>query len=139
MDAELRKILNEAMAKGSVIDIIIRRIMQQRNLSQSEVSQAIELPPSTFHDWTYGRMPRAPGKLLALSKFFNISFEYLVFGEDDDQAEIKDRIAKLEMENAMFKLEGVSQMNMFDTPEDGLKRIQEMKDTYFNKFGIHID
>lgn len=125
--------------KNVVIDIIIRKIIQRKDLNQSVVAKAVGMAPSTFHDWTYGRVPRDLSTVYKLAKFFGVSFEYLVFGEAEDQVELRERLSRLEMENAMMRLERENQMNLFETEADGVKRIQELKEQYFKKFGKRID
>lgn len=118
------------------IDIVLRRLIEKKDLKQSEVARAIGMAQSTFHDWTYGRIPRDLKTVKKLAEFFNVSFEYMVFGTKQDQDHLKERCERLEFENAMIKLQAQKQLDIFESPEQGKKRILEMKEAFKAKFGV---
>jgi transcriptional regulator with XRE-family HTH domain len=130
--------MEEITGDKVAIDAVLRRLIEERDLKQTEIAKAINMAQSTLHDWTYGRAPRDLESVKALANYFNVSFEYLVFGTKQDQDELKKKIERLEFENAMIKLESENQMNLFESPEEGKKRIEEMQKAYYEKFGVKI-
>lgn len=120
------------------IDIVLRRLIEAKDLKQTDIARAIGMAQSTFHDWTYGRIPRDLKTVKKLANYFGVSFEYMVFGIKQDQDELKNRVDKLELENAMIKLETQSQLNLFENQAQAKIRIDKLKQTYYEKFGERI-
>ena len=57
--------------------------MQDRSISSRVLAQATSVPQSTISAMCTGRSSQKPEHLYSLSKFFGVSIEYLLFGEDD--------------------------------------------------------
>lgn len=124
----------ENNGRAVVIDFVLRKLTERKGLRQCEVARAVELPQSTFHDWTYGRVPRDLGAVKKIADYFGVDFEYLIFGDKDDQMELKAKMRKLEYENAMLKLENENQLNMFESKEEALARIEQFRIEIENNF-----
>jgi transcriptional regulator with XRE-family HTH domain len=59
--------------------------MQERGITPKALSAATGIPTSTLSEWTAGRDPRLGQPLLKLARFFGVSIEYLVTGEESVQ------------------------------------------------------
>lgn len=113
--------------KVVVIDLVLRKLTEKKNLKQCEVAEKVGIPPSTFHDWTYGRVPRDLTAVKKIAEFFKVDFEYLIFGGKDEQEDMRLKIEKLEYENAILKLENENQLSLFESKEDAMERIENFK------------
>lgn len=105
---------------------VLKRLLEKKEMRQSDLANAVGLPQSTFHDWVNGRSPRDLGFVKKIADFFNVTFEYMIFGTKTDQEKMGAYIRKLEFENAMLKLEQDKQLNIFETKEQALERIQSL-------------
>lgn len=59
----------------------LRRLMDERRIRLSHLSQEIEIPKSTVHSWMYGGNPRDLIALKQLADYFSLSVDELCFGE----------------------------------------------------------
>lgn len=60
----------------------IKNIMSQRGLSAYKVTQILGISNSAFTDWSKGKARPNVETLAKLSNLFNVSLDYLVFGEE---------------------------------------------------------
>ena len=107
---------------------VLKRLLSRKEMKQSELANAVGLPQSTFHDWVNGRKPRELTFVKKIADFFNVTFEYMIFGTKTDQEKMAAYIRKLEFENAMLKLEQNKQLNIFESKEEAMQRIQNLID-----------
>lgn len=113
---------------------VLKRLLEKKEMRQSDLANAVGLPQSTFHDWVNGRSPRDLVFVRKIAEFFNVTFEYMVFGTKTDQEKMAAYVRKLEFENAMLKLEQNKQLNIFETKEEAMERIQKLMDEINNNF-----
>jgi len=107
---------------------VLKRLLDKKEMRQSDLANAVGLPQSTFHDWVNGRSPRDLSFVKKISQFFNVTFEYMIFGTKTDQEKMAAYVRKLEFENAMLKLEQNKQLNIFESKEEAIARIQKLMD-----------
>lgn len=69
--------------KKAKLDKTLQKLMHDRGVSTRVLAKASGVPQSTISAMCAGRSSQKPENLLALSKFFGVSLEYLLFGEDD--------------------------------------------------------
>lgn len=60
----------------------LNELMKSKPISSRALSKATGVPQSTLSHLLSGRSSQKPEYLLALAKFFGVSLEYLIFGED---------------------------------------------------------
>lgn len=58
--------------------------MRLRGLTLKVVSQATGIPSSTLSEWTANRAPVLGPDVLKLARFFGVSIEYLVTGQEPE-------------------------------------------------------
>lgn len=114
--------------------IVLKRLLEKKDLKQSDVAKHVGLPQSTFHDWMTGRSPRDLGFVKKIADYFDVEFEYMVFGNKEDRELEKAYRRKLEFENALLKLERDNQMGLFESKEDAIKRIKALKKRVDDQF-----
>lgn len=71
------------------LDTIGKRIayqMKQKGISQKELSNVFEVPPSAISMILSGKRNINIKKLAILSKLLEVSTDYLIFGEDEQNA-----------------------------------------------------
>ena len=59
---------------------IFEKLMNEENLSISEVARRIGCSPSSLTDWRAGRSAPKTDKLYQMAKLFGVSMEYLLTG-----------------------------------------------------------
>jgi len=57
--------------------INLKKLMESRNITMSELSRQTNIPKQTIHNWLCGSQPKDVKRLLKLSNFFNVSIESL--------------------------------------------------------------
>ncbi|MBT8187831.1 MAG: helix-turn-helix transcriptional regulator [Croceitalea sp.] len=106
---------------------VLQRLLEKHDMKQIDVAQAIGMPQSTFHDWITGRSPRDLCVVKKIADYFGVEFEFMIFGTKTDQEKMQAYIRKLEFDNAIMRLEGQNQLNLFESKEDAIKRINMLK------------
>lgn len=87
------------------LDIVIKRLMAELKLNLQQLAEGSGVPYTTLYDWTNGVIPNNPDQLRKLKNYFNqklpnrVTVDYLLFGNDQDQEELKKKIAELEKRN----------------------------------------
>ena len=61
----------------------LKRLMKERGITSRTVSQATGIPTSTLSEWTAGREPKLGPPVVKLARFFGVSLECLVTGEEE--------------------------------------------------------
>jgi transcriptional regulator with XRE-family HTH domain len=74
----------------------LKRLMKERGVSARVLSQATGIPASTISEWSGGREPKLSEPAVRLSRFFGVTLEYLVTGQDSAETVINDVIHQLE-------------------------------------------
>lgn len=70
--------------KANCLLEMVAELMDERKISMADIQKATGIPWATLHDWLVaGRVQTLDGNMLALSKFFNCSINYLAFGIGD--------------------------------------------------------
>lgn len=66
---------------------IILEIMSERKLTDAQIVRDTGISWGTWYSWVTGEVkaPLLNGNLLALSKYFNVSINYLAFGVGDSE------------------------------------------------------
>lgn len=72
------------------LDKILSKLLQDHGLSARELARQTGLPQSTLNNYLSGRGPTKPEQILAIAKYFNVSMELLLFGEDDRPPTLND-------------------------------------------------
>jgi transcriptional regulator with XRE-family HTH domain len=111
MDAD-----NKSMAK---FHETLRALMTDRGVSASVVSQATGIPKSSLSEWLSGRIPKFDEALVRLARFFGVSVEHLLTGEEPEVALVHDILEQAE--------------EMFTTVHHGVYRLRVEK--YVGKKG----
>jgi transcriptional regulator with XRE-family HTH domain len=63
--------------------------MRQKPVSARALSKATGVPQSTVSHLLSGRSSQKPEHLLALARYFGVSLEYLIFGEDQQANQLE--------------------------------------------------
>lgn len=72
------------------LDKILSKLLQEHGISARELARQTGLPQSTLNNYLSGRGPTKPEQILAIAKYFNVSMELLLFGEDDRPPTLND-------------------------------------------------
>ena len=65
------------------LDAVLKQLIADKGVSAREVSRACGIPQSTMNNFMSGRGPHRPEQVHALAKYFGVSMEKILFGEDD--------------------------------------------------------
>lgn len=72
------------------LDKILEKLLKEHNISARELARQVGIPQSTLNNYLSGRGPTKPEQILAIAKYFNVSMELLLFGEDDRPPTLND-------------------------------------------------
>lgn len=62
---------------------IIKELRESQDMSQYELARALQLSQSAIAKWELGKTEPTASALIALSKFFDVSTDYLLELEDE--------------------------------------------------------
>ena len=69
---------------------MLSQLIKEKGVSAREVARTCEIPQSTLNNYLAGRDPQKPEHLLALSKYFKVSIEFLLSGSDERRPTLED-------------------------------------------------
>ena len=98
----------------------INRLIESKELKQTDICKALDIPNSTLNDWTAGVRPISHWRRVQLAKFFGLSSSDSLFTNEgdftaDEIKALKDEINRLEMRN--YYLENQMILPCFDVGE----------------------
>jgi transcriptional regulator with XRE-family HTH domain len=66
--------------------------MKQREITTKQLAADVGIPEGTLKTWLAGSAPRSLADVRRVAQFLNVSFEFIVFGEEfNDSHESKNR------------------------------------------------
>lgn len=71
-------------------------LLEQKGLTKSELSRALSLPEQTVRNWFGRESLPAVDVAVKVAKFFNVSAEYLVDGEENCEKSVRREPSALE-------------------------------------------
>ena len=72
------------------LDRTLGQLLKDNNISARELARQTGIPQSTLNNFLSGRGPHKPEQILAIAKYFSVSMELLLFGEDDRPPTLSD-------------------------------------------------
>ena len=57
--------------------------MHEHDLTAAQLARATKIAPQTINNWLSGQEPRGLGQLKAVSDYFDVSVDYLVYGKEE--------------------------------------------------------
>lgn len=70
------------MKREIQIHAVLRRLLDQRGLTTTQVAKATKVPNSTLSTWLLPKAkPKDPNHLAAVADFFGTTIDFLLFGE----------------------------------------------------------
>lgn len=76
--------------KKAKLDKVLKALMKARGVKASDLSKSTGVPAATLSSLLNGGQTQKPEHLLALSQYFKVSIEFLLFGEDDRRPTLDD-------------------------------------------------
>jgi transcriptional regulator with XRE-family HTH domain len=61
---------------------VLRKLMKQRDLTTKQLAEDVCIPEGTLKTWLAGSAPRSLTDVRRVAQFLNVSFEFLIFGEE---------------------------------------------------------
>ena len=92
------------MVKKSKLADRLSALMRHKAISARALSKATGVPQSTLSHLLSGRSSQKPEHLLAISQFFGISMESLIFGEDAAQVSSLESVLTEEVFSGWIKV-----------------------------------
>jgi len=76
---------------------VLKSLMKERGVTTKLLSAATGVPASTISEWLNSdREPKLNGNLLNVARFFGVSLERLITGEDPEMSLMRDLVENLE-------------------------------------------
>ncbi|MEY4064885.1 MAG: hypothetical protein RIR26_1093 [Pseudomonadota bacterium] len=69
----------------------LRKLMKEKFLTTKSLSAETEIPEGTLKTWLAGSAPRSLEDVRRVAQFLNVSFEYLIFGNEDSIERLNSR------------------------------------------------
>lgn len=65
---------------GMELAHVLKRLMQERDLSISQLSRQAKIPVQTLHNWLNNQKPKDINQVKKVADFFSVSIDFLCFG-----------------------------------------------------------
>ncbi len=62
---------------------ILADLLKQKKMTVKKLADDTQIPASSIRTWLAGASPRSLDDLKKVAKYFNVSLDYLTFGEND--------------------------------------------------------
>lgn len=72
----------------------LRKLMKQRDATTKSLAVDVGIPEGTIKTWLAGSAPRSLSDVRRVAQFLNVTFEYLVFGDELSLKSVVDRQSK---------------------------------------------
>ena len=69
----------------------LRKLMKEKFLTTKSLSAEIEIPEGTIKTWLSGSAPRSLEDVRRVAQFLNVSFEFLIFGNEESLERLNNR------------------------------------------------
>ena len=76
--------------KKAKLDKVLKALMKARDIKASDLSKASGVPAATLSSLLNGGQTQKPEHLWALSQYFKVSIEFLLFGEEDRRPTLEE-------------------------------------------------
>jgi transcriptional regulator with XRE-family HTH domain len=76
--------------KFMILDKQLRELIKKHNLNVVKLGRAVKVSPKTIYQWLNGQTPRNLKDLKAIADYFNVSLDYLTFGEASKEKPMSD-------------------------------------------------
>ena len=76
--------------KKAKLDKVLKALLKSRGIKASDLSKATGIPAATLSSLLNGGQTQKPEHLLALSQYFKVSLEFLLFGEDERRPTLEE-------------------------------------------------
>lgn len=73
----------------------LKTLLSERGVTAKVVSQATGIPTSTLSEWTAGRVPKLGKDVMKLARFFGVSVEFLITGEEPEPRIVGDLLESM--------------------------------------------
>ena len=68
---------------------ILKALLADKHMTLRDLAKATGIKPSTLSGWKNGSSPRDLSELKLCAQYFNVSMDYLLFGEQNDQSSLE--------------------------------------------------
>lgn len=68
--------------------IILKKLLQEHDLTAAQLARACKIPPQTINNWLAGQEPRSLIQIRKVADYFEISVDYLVYGQEKIKKEL---------------------------------------------------
>ena len=66
-----------------VLKDILKELIQSKGMTISALAKSTKVSPQTIHNWLSGAEPRSIKQVKEVAEYFNVSLDYLCFGESE--------------------------------------------------------
>jgi transcriptional regulator with XRE-family HTH domain len=69
------------------IKTILKKLLHEHDITAAQLARACKIPPQTINNWLSGQEPRNLNQIKAVADHFQISVDYLVYGQQENKKE----------------------------------------------------
>jgi transcriptional regulator with XRE-family HTH domain len=69
------------------IKTILKKLLHEHDITAAQLARACKIPPQTINNWLSGQEPRNLNQIKAVADHFEISVDYLVYGQLENKKE----------------------------------------------------
>ncbi len=86
------------------IKIILKKLLNEHDLTSAQLARATKLAPQTLNNWLSGQHPRNLSQVKTVADYFRVSVDYLVYGEREDNLSNVLEIYKEDINAGLFEV-----------------------------------
>ncbi|HEX7673757.1 MAG TPA: helix-turn-helix transcriptional regulator [Bdellovibrio sp.] len=72
------------------LDVVLKQLIAEKGVTLRSLSKQTKVPQSSLSSFLAGAGTSKPEHVRSLAKFFNVSMEYLLFGEDEKPPSLEE-------------------------------------------------
>lgn len=70
------------------IKTILKKLLHENDFTAAQLARATKIPPQTINNWLSGQEPRNLSQIKAVADYFEISVDYLVYGQSEPKSKV---------------------------------------------------
>lgn len=121
---EMEKRQAEKKADDMIFGIVLERLRVERGLTFEEMEKALGFKRANIHNTTTGMGIQNMGRIKAYAKFFGVTTDYMLNGNDQDRELLVSRIKDLETQRLRDEFEAVNRISLLTFLEEENKKLK---------------
>lgn len=82
----------------------LQRLLKEQDLTVAQLARKTGISNKTIHEWLLGRNPRDLNAVKKCAEALNVSFHYILWGEEEKNNLINNLLDKTEIHSGLYEI-----------------------------------